>query len=90
MNRQSRYGRGPLETYPDCKEGNAIGCWEKNVEDFYFPYVLPQETGNHEDTRWAAFVTEAGNGILYRIGQRILFWRITLYTGRPDTGDTYK
>lgn len=57
------YGRGPLETYPDCKEGNAIGCWEKNVEDFYFPYVLPQETGNHEDTRWAAFVTEAGNGI---------------------------
>ena len=57
------YGRGPLETYPDCKEGNAIGCWEKNVDDFYFPYVLPQETGNHEDTRWAAFVTEAGNGI---------------------------
>lgn len=57
------YGRGPLETYPDCKEGNAIGCWEKKVEDFYFPYVLPQETGNHEDTRWAAFVTEAGNGI---------------------------
>ena len=57
------YGRGPLETYSDCKEGNAIGCWEKNVEDFYFPYVLPQETGNHEDTRWAAFVTEAGNGI---------------------------
>ena len=33
------------------------------MEDFYFPYVLPQETGNHEDTRWAAFVTEAGNGI---------------------------
>ena len=57
------YGRGPLETYPDCKEGNAIGYWKKNVEDFYFPYVLPQETGNPEDTRGAAFVTEAGNGI---------------------------
>ena len=57
------YGRGPLETYPDCKEGNPVGCWEKQVEDFYFPYVVPQETGNHEDTRWAAFVTEAGNGI---------------------------
>lgn len=57
------YGRGPLETYPDCKEGNPVGCWEKQVEDFYFPYVVPQETGNHEDTRWAAFVTGAGNGI---------------------------
>lgn len=57
------YGRGPLETYRDCKEGNPVGCWEKQVEEFYFPYVVPQETGNHEDTRWAAFLTESGNGI---------------------------
>ena len=57
------YGRGPLETYPDCRDGNPVGLWEKQVEDFYFPYVVPQETGNHQDTRWAAFLTDSGSGI---------------------------
>ena len=33
------------------------------MEDFYFPYVVPQETGNHQDTRWAAFLTDSGSGI---------------------------
>ncbi|MEG7530681.1 MAG: glycoside hydrolase family 2 TIM barrel-domain containing protein [Hungatella sp.] len=46
------YGRGPLETYADCKEGNRIGIYEATVDEFYFPYVVPQETGNREDTRW--------------------------------------
>ena len=57
------YGRGPLETYPDCRDGNPVGLWEKQVEDFYLPYVVPQETGNHQDTRWAAFLTDSGSGI---------------------------
>lgn len=55
------YGRGPSETYADCKEGNRIGCYESTVTDQYFPYVVPQETGNHEDTRWAEFCTENGH-----------------------------
>ena len=46
------YGRGPWETYVDAKEGNRFGVFESTVSDFYFPYVVPQETGNHEDTRW--------------------------------------
>lgn len=59
------YGRGPLETYPDCKEGNKIGCYSSTVEEFYFPYVVPQETGNHEDTRWVEFYTHSGKGIRF-------------------------
>lgn len=58
------------------------------MEDFYFPYVLPQETGNHEDTRWAAFVTEAGmESVSHRI--KILFEHYIIHR-KPDTGDTYK
>ena len=67
------HGRGPLETYPDCKEGDPVGCWEKRTEDFYFPYVVPQETGNHQDTRWAAFVTGAGNGVCIASGEVFSF-----------------
>ncbi len=46
------YGRGEGETYPDCKDGGKMGIFEKSVDDFYFPYVVPQETGNREDTKW--------------------------------------
>ena len=45
------YGRGVEETYADCKEGNPFGIWRRSVEDNYFPYVTPQENGNHEDTK---------------------------------------
>lgn len=65
------YGRGPLETYKDCKEGNRFGCFESTVSDFYFPYVVPQETGNHEDTKWVEF---AGmNGRILRIEAKDTF-----------------
>lgn len=58
------YGRGPLETYCDCKDGNRIGIYEKSTEEFYFPYVVPQENGNREDTRWMKALKSSGAGIL--------------------------
>lgn len=67
------YGRGSQETYRDCRMGNPVGYWEKPVEEFYFPYVVPQETGNHEDTRWAAFFNEKGNGICIASAQEFSF-----------------
>lgn len=57
------YGRGPLETYADCKEGNKIGWFEDSVSEFYFPYVVPQETGNHEDTKWVEFHTGTSHAL---------------------------
>ncbi len=48
----SWFGRGKEESYADSKIGVPIGVHTLGVEDFYFDYVLPQETGNHEDTRW--------------------------------------
>lgn len=58
------YGRGPYETYGDCKEGNRFGIYEKSTEEFYFPYVVPQENGNREDTRWMRASKSSGAGIL--------------------------
>lgn len=54
------YGRGVEETYADCKEGNPFGIWRRSVKDNYFPYVTPQENGNHEDTKW--LMAEKENG----------------------------
>lgn len=58
------YGRGPYETYRDCKEGNRFGIYEKSTEEFYFPYVVPQENGNREDTRWMMALKSSGAGLM--------------------------
>lgn len=48
----SWFGRGPGENYPDNKSGCPIGVYHSQVKCQYFPYVVPQETGAHQDVRW--------------------------------------
>ena len=47
-------GRGPFESYADRKYAAEVSVFESTVEEQYFPYIVPQENGNHEDTRWFA------------------------------------
>lgn len=47
------YGRGPEENYSDRNTATFIGIWEKKADEMMFPYVRPQESGNHTDVRWA-------------------------------------
>lgn len=56
------FGRGPHENYPDRKEGAWIGRFSSTVAEQFFPYVVPQETGNREDTRWLTLSTPTNNG----------------------------
>ena len=46
------YGRGPHENYWDRNSSEFIGRYKNKVADEYFPYVRPQESGNHTDVRW--------------------------------------
>ncbi len=46
------FGRGPHETYPDRRRGGRIGRWPSTVSEQLVPYVRPQESGGHADTRW--------------------------------------
>ncbi|MBR1408154.1 MAG: DUF4981 domain-containing protein [Clostridia bacterium] len=43
---------GPCECYPDLMNHCRQGIFESTVSEQYFPYILPQETGNHLDARW--------------------------------------
>ncbi|MFP4621095.1 MAG: glycoside hydrolase family 2 TIM barrel-domain containing protein [Bacteroidales bacterium] len=65
------YGRGPFETYPDRKSGAKMGWYEKQVDDLYEPYLVPQEHGNRTDVRWAALTNEEGIG-MYISGDALL------------------
>jgi beta-galactosidase len=40
-----------------------LGIYENKVKDEYFPYIRPQESGNHTDIRWFRLVNEKGNGL---------------------------
>lgn len=44
-------GRGPGESYPDCKAAAPVGLYEADAHGMHFCYDVPQETGNHEDCR---------------------------------------
>ncbi len=58
------YGRGPNENYIDKKLASFIGVYSKTVDENFFPYIKPQETGNHIETDWVKIADKDDNGIL--------------------------
>jgi beta-galactosidase len=46
------FGRGPHESYIDRCAGAPVGRYQSTVTEQYVPYILPQEHGNHVETRW--------------------------------------
>ena len=58
------YGRGPHENYCDRKSSEFIGVYENKVADEYYPYIRPQESGNHTDIRWFE-VTDGKRGLRF-------------------------
>ncbi len=57
-------GRGPGETYPDRNTAGWFGRFASTPAKQFFPYVVPQESGNIEDLRWIALRDQKGHGIL--------------------------
>ena len=57
------YGRGPVENYCDRHDSEFLGVYENKVADEYFPYVRPQESGNHTDVRWFRVLNAEGKGL---------------------------
>lgn len=59
------FGLGPHESYIDRKAGSRVSRFASKVDDQLFPYVLPQESGNHEETRWMTLTNKAGHGVRF-------------------------
>ena len=56
------FGAGPEETYQDRKHAK-LGVWSTDAFQDHAPYLMPQETGNHEEVRWAEITDENGHGL---------------------------
>ena len=57
------YGRGPAENYSDRNSSEFLGVYENTVANEYYPYVRPQESGNHTDIRWFRLLDANGRGL---------------------------
>ena len=66
LNLLTYYGRGLVDNYPDRKTGQMIGIYEQqDVEDEFVAFPKPQDTGNHQDTRWLSLAGNGGQDALY-------------------------
>lgn len=60
LNRETWYGRGPAENYPDRKTAADFGIWSRSITEGTDYYEKPQACGNREETRWMELTD--GNG----------------------------
>ena len=66
-------GRGPGESYADRKASATFGLWTLPFEEFFFPYVEPQESGTRSDVLAVRFETADGRGFTVRSARPFSF-----------------
>lgn len=66
------YGRGPGENYWDRKTASLIGTYKQTLDEQYFPYARPQESGNKTDVRWVSFTDKQGKGLRFEVADSLL------------------
>lgn len=57
------YGRGPVENYSDRNHCTDLGIYRQSVDEQFYSYIRPQETGNKTDIRWWKQLNAGGNGL---------------------------
>ncbi len=66
------YGRGPWENYWDRKYASAVGIYRQSMNNQYFAYARPQESGNKTDVRWVSLTNAKGKGIKIHFADSLL------------------
>ncbi|MGY3054696.1 hypothetical protein ACVWYG_002905 [Pedobacter sp. UYEF25] len=74
------YGRGPGENYVDRKTASLIGTYKSTVDEQYFSYARPQESGNKTDVRWVDFTDKKGKGLRFEFADHLLSFNALPYS----------
>lgn len=59
------YGKGPFENYSDRDNASKLGLYRQSVEEQFFPYIRPQETGTKTGLRWWKMLDRSGCGLCF-------------------------
>lgn len=81
------YGRGPHENYQDRNFSAPVGLFRQTVKEQYFPYVIPQETGNKTDVRWFRIANAKGDGLLIQSDSLLSISALHYLDNKLDIGD---
>ena len=57
------YGRGPIENYIDRNHSTDLGVYRQSVDEQFYSYIRPQETGTKTDIRWWKMLDRSGSGV---------------------------
>jgi beta-galactosidase len=74
------YGRGPGENYWDRKTNTFIGQFKQSVDEQYYPYARPQESGNKTEVRWVSFSNNKGRKISFVFADNLLSFSALPYS----------
>jgi len=66
------YGRGPGENYWDRKTNTFLGQYAQTIDEQYYPYARPQESGNHTEVRWVSLSNSKGKKIKFIYNDSLL------------------
>ncbi len=67
LNTVEYFGFGPFESYVDKHNACYKGRFKNKVEnEIPYEYIVPQECGNHYDTKWGCVYGEDGVGLMFR------------------------
>ena len=84
------YGRGPEENYTDRCSSTFVGRYEDTVNNQFYPYIRPQETGNKTDVRWVSLLDAQGFGLKVTGLQPLAFTALHFTPEDLDPGLTRK
>ena len=59
------FGKGPYENYSDRKSSAKVGLYRQNIDEQYFAYVRPQESGTKSDIRYWSVKDNKGSGLKF-------------------------
>lgn len=73
------YGRGPGENYWDRKTASFIGRYKQTIDEQYYPYARPQESGNKTEVRWVSFTAGKKQLIKFQFADSLLSFSALRY-----------
>lgn len=59
------YGKGPFENYADRDHASFAGVYDQTVDEQFYPYIRPQETGTKTGIRWWQQTNRGGTGLKF-------------------------
>lgn len=60
------FGKGPQANYQDRNSGAFLGVYNGDAYTMSYGYAVPEEYGNHMETRWFSLLNKLGQGVLVK------------------------